>query len=275
MKNTFLRLFKHFATLSLVSLFSISAFSKPVDQKAEEFFSWLNQNEKLFIECKIQKTDDVITLCDNTKISYKEIKDLFSKSVLNIIAELKKKDIIVDVVCHSEAPTKSDGLTCITDTTNKTFKSVSSLHGLYLPDEKKILIRSNATPGTLIHEYMHHLQSINTEKIAGRIYKSEKNKLRHEIQKDLDAIIAEVTRLEKSGNKPKAKEKVDQFMKTNNYMFGFSKWQDLIDERSLFLLFEKFEKDFQISDADMQLVNKNIKFICDRKDYSEKLSECK
>ncbi len=275
MKTKFFQSFKHLATLSLISLFSITASTKSVDQKAEEFFAWLNKNEKQFIECKIQKNDDVITLCDHTKVSYKELKDLFTKSAEDITTELKKKDITVDVICHGETSVKENNQTCITDTSNKTFKNVSSLHGLYLPDEKRILIRSNATPGTLIHEYIHHLQSINTEKIAGRIYKSEKNKLRQEIQKDLDALIAEVTQLEKSGNSAKAKEKVNQFMKTNNYMFNFSKWQDLIDERSLFLLFKKFEKDFQISEADMQLVNKNIKFICDRKDYLEKLAECK
>lgn len=273
-KSVILCCFRCQAIFSLTFLFSIAVFSKTVNQKAEDFFSWLNKNEKLFISCKIQKNGDDIILCDNTKVSYKEIKDLFRKPVEDIIANLKKKDITVEILCLSEPANNEKALPCVSETANKTFKNVSSLHGLYLPDEKKILIRSNATAGILIHEYIHHLQSINTEKIFDRVYKKEKNILRQEIQKELEITISEVTNLERSGNKAKAKEKVDQFIKTNEYMFKFSKWQDLIDERSLFLLFKKFEKDFQISEADIQFTNKNIKFICDRKDYSEKLSEC-
>ncbi len=249
--------------LFVFAFFSLAE-ARSTQQKASDFFNWLNKNEKLFVDCQIQKTNDEITLCDHTKVSYSEVKKLFALSSGELIKEFNKKNIQVEVVSDSN------------ELKNKTFKKVSSLHGLYLPDENKIIVRSGATTGVLIHEYLHFKQSTNQEKIDGHIYKGEKNKLRNEIESDLDQMMVEIKSLEQKKDKQKLNLKASEFIQLNNFMVDFGKWQDLIDERSLFLLFLKFEKDFSIPKADIELAQKNLKFICNRKDLKFKLStaEC-
>ncbi len=251
--------------------------AKQVSAKAEEFFAWLNENEINFSKCIIEKNGDVITLCDQTKVSYKELKSLFSKTNPEIISSLQEKKISVEVVCDDKSEQLlTSQLKCNQTTENPMMKKVTGLHGLYLPSENKIYIKSTATNGIIIHEFLHYLQTLNKEKVYGKIYKAEKNQLRIEIEKRLDELIEEIKIIEGKKEKKSLKPKLAQFMKLNGYMIEFGKWQDLIDERSLFLLYKKFEKDFNIGREDMQLIQKNLQFICQRKDLKEKLSaaEC-
>jgi hypothetical protein len=258
----------------IILSFCLNAQAETTEQKASQFFDWLNRNEKLFIDCEIKKENDQITLCDQTQVSYSDLKKLFSLNQKELIQVLKKKNIQVEVICESKNSISQDSKeSCLSESSSITFKKVSSLHGLYVPDQNKIIIRSQATNGTLLHEYLHYEQSQNKNKIDGHIYKTEKNKLRQQIEADLDQLILEIKKLEINKEKEKIKSKVDQFMKLNNFMLAFGQWQDLIDERSLFLLFLKFEKDFSIQKSDIDLARKNLKFICQRKDFKFPLSK--
>lgn len=259
--------------LGLIFFFQFTQ-AADLSQKAEDFFSWLSRNEKYFADCKLEKKGDLIFLCDGTQVSHAELKKLFAKNISQITSELKQKKIQIEVICNSEKSNREfENISCLNESSNKTFKKVASLHGLYLPDENKIVIRNSATRGTLIHEYIHSLQTLNQVKIDEHIYKSEKNQLRKEIEKELDQLLSEVKKLEQEKKQEEVKQKVAQFMKLNDFMLAFSKWQDLIDERSLFLLYIKYEKDFNIEKADIELAKKNLKFICNRKDLVGVLSQ--
>ena len=258
--------------LNLLSFFILTlAQAQTTDQKAEKFFAWLAESEKTFTDCRIQKKGDVITMCDNTQVSFNELKNLFSKNTAELISELKKKKIRVEIVCD----TVLIGAPCIPESTNSTFKKVSGMHGLYVPGENKIYIRSTATPGVIIHEYLHSLQTKNKEKINGRVYKTEKNELRKEIETNLDDLMAEIKSLEQKKEKTKLNTKVTEFVKLNSHMLAFSKWQDLIDERSIFQLFISQQKELGVGDVDLKLAKKNMKFICERRDLKLSDSDCK
>lgn len=257
--------------------FSIPAFAQAeaVLQKGQAFFQWLDKNEAAFASCKIEKNEDQIMLCDGTLASYAQLKKFFAMPPEDLLKLIKEKGVAIEIICGTENSkgdfTKSE---CVPESSDKTFKKVSSLHGLYVAETNKIFIRSSTTKGALIHEYLHFLQSKNTQKVDGRVYKQEKNELKKEINQELDRIEAEVKLAEKKKQSELLKSKVAEFMKINDLMLAFSKWQDLIDERSLFLLFVKYEKDFQISKEDMDLVRKNLNFVCRRKDYKSTLPEC-
>ncbi|MBC7741505.1 MAG: hypothetical protein H7061_04880 [Bdellovibrionaceae bacterium] len=248
--------------------------TQSIEQKADQFFSWLNENESTFTNCKIEKKGDQIILCDQTKVSYKELSQLFKKNTSQIITDLKKRKLEVEVVCDNKSSgAQKTELPCVNEVSNPSFKKVSSLHGLYVPEENKIYIKSSASVGVIIHEYLHYLQTQNLDKVNGHIYKGEKNELKKQIEKALDQLMTQIKQLEKENKKLQLKTPLQRFIKLNDYLIAFGKWQDLIDERSLFLLFTEYQKDFAISKEDMALVQKNISFICSRKDLKGKLSK--
>lgn len=265
---------KIFLVLILLSL-SALADTNGVLKKGQDFFSWLESKESFFAACKIEKKEDQIQMCDGTQVSYSELKKFFEGPAQETLKAIKEKGVTIEVICAVDKVEGDFAKTeCLSESTDKTFKKVSSLHGLYVADTNKIYIRSSATKGALIHEYLHFLQAKNTNKVDGHIYKTEKNELKKSINLELDRIEAEVKKAEQSKQSLVLKEKVAEFMKVNDLMLAFGKWQDLIDERSLFLLFVQFENDFKIQKADMNLVQKNLGFICNRKDYKSKLPEC-
>lgn len=268
-------LFAIFLAVSGLFLNTASAQTEAVLQKGQTFFQWLEKNEASFINCKIEKQADQIKLCDGTLVSFEEMKKFFAITPEELLKLIKAKGVSVDIICN---PDKSAGdflkSVCIAEGTDKTFKKVSALHGLYVDEANKIFIRNSASKGVLIHEYLHFLQSKSTQKIDGHVYKQEKNELKKQINTELDRIESEVKQAEQKKQPEVLKAKVAEFMKVNDLMLTFSKWQDLIDERSLFLLFVKYEKDFQIPKEDMDLVHKNLNFICKRKDYKSTLPEC-
>lgn len=272
--NRLLLLFVYSA-LAVLVLNTASAETEAVLQKGHSFFQWLDKNEDQFINCKIEKKADQIQLCDGVLVSYSEIKSLFSLKPDELLNTIKAKGLLVEIICSVE---KNNGdfvkTDCVAESSNKIFKKVSSLHGLFVAEDNKIFIRSSATKGTLIHEYLHFLQSKNTQKIDGRNYRLSKLDLKNQINSELDRIEAEVKMAEKNKQSDVLKVKIAEFMKVNDLMLAFSKWQDLIDERSLFLLYVKYEKDFQIPKEDMDLVHKNLNFVCKRKDFKSALPEC-
>lgn len=266
---------KKFFAIFLFLTSSAFAQLEAVLKKGEAFFQWLNKNEAFFIQCKIEKSTEQIKLCDGTLVSYEELKTLFSLHSADLLKFIQAKGVEVDIICDTNKKTGDFKLSkCFDESSDNTFKKVTTLHGLYVDEAKKIFIRSSATKGTLIHEYLHFLQSKNTQKIDGHIYKQEKNDLKKEMNTQLDLLESEVKLAEKNKQPEVLKAKIAEFMKVNDLMLAFSKWQDLIDERSLFLLFVKYEKDFQIPKEDMDLVRKNLNFICKRKDYKSALPEC-
>jgi len=168
-------------------------------------------------------------------------------------------------------------------------KKVGSLHGLYVARDNTIYIRSRATVGVIIHEYIHYLQSKNTQPVLGHQYKIEKNKVIDQLNTVLDEMVAEIKQIAKTAQDSKLSqagtdEKTHQmkaltqnFLRLNDQLMQFSRWQDLIDEREVFKLFIANEKDWKIAQADMDLVKKNMGFICQRKDLLNVIAdqECK
>lgn len=276
----FAKMIKIFLALMFLSMAAFAQ-TEAVLKKGQSFFGWLESKESFFIDCKIEKKDDLIQLCDGMQISYQELKKLFSSSADEVLKALKDKGTQVEIICDtnktSDFAKKMGDFTkneCLAESSDKTFKKVSSLHGLYVEEVNKIFIRSSASKATLIHEYLHFLQSKNSNKVDGHLYKAEKNQLKQNINHELDRIEAQLKEAEKNKQTTVLKEKVAEFMKVNDLMLAFGKWQDLIDERSLFLLFVQFEKDFHIPQSDVDLIHKNLGFICHRKDYKSKLPEC-
>ena len=266
---------KHlFATFFLASAVALAQ-SESVLKEGNSFFQWLEKNESSFVNCKIGKKGDQVTMCDGTEVSFLELKKLFAKSANELLVAVKEKGVAVNIICSlDQKPSEFGAVECSPESSDKTFKRVSALHGLYVAETNSIFIRSSASRGTLIHEYLHFLQSKNNQKIYGHMYKTEKNQLKQKINQALDQIEIDLKTAEKNKEPALLKQKTAEFMKVNDLMLAFSKWQDLIDERSLFLLFVKFENDFKIPKDDLDLALKNLGFICNRKDYNSPLPEC-
>ncbi|MEQ1664990.1 MAG: hypothetical protein ABL927_06395, partial [Bdellovibrionales bacterium] len=174
---------------------------------------------------------------------------------------LKAKGITVELVCAEgeQSRFKSD---CSAKSKNIMFNEISSLHGKYLPEEKKILIRNTASAGSLIHEYIHYLESENINLIYEKIYKKTRNQIQAQLINQMDIEIPIIQKLEKSGKKNEIPAHLAKFMAANDALRGFAFYQDLIDERNIFILYLKYGHEFGAKDEDLALAKKNMGFIC-------------
>ncbi|MFN3698496.1 MAG: hypothetical protein ACK4VO_13765 [Pseudobdellovibrio sp.] len=254
------------------------------ENDAKAFLTWLETKQSYFGECKTHQDHDVIRLCDGTQLSHKEIQRLFALNTTQLINELQKQNVKIEIVCEQSTDTN-----CVAESTNPLFKKMGSLHGLYVAKDNTIYIRSGATVGVIIHEYIHNLQSKNTQSVFGRQYKIEKNKVIDQLNILLDDMVLEIKQISKIAQDSKLsqtetdektyrmKSLTQDFLRLNDQLMQFSRWQDLIDEREIFKLFIAYEKDWKIAQADMDLVRKNMGFICQRKDLANVIAdnECK
>ena len=254
------------------------------ENDAKAFLNWLETQQSYFGECKINQDHDAIRLCDETLLSHKEMQRLFTLNNTQLISELQKQNVKIEIVC-----TQSSDVNCIAESTNPLFKKMGSLHGLYVARDNTIYIRSGATVGVIIHEYIHYLQSKNTQPVLGHQYKIEKNKVIDQLNILLDEMVIEIKQIAKTAQDSKLsqaetdakthrmKSLTQDFLRLNDQLMRFSRWQDLIDEREIFKLFIAYEKDWKIAQADMDLVAKNMGFICQRNDLLNVIAdqECK
>jgi hypothetical protein len=259
----------------LISTGAVPAMATMHDEaltKTIDFFSWLEKNTKSFGQCEPKKEKDTYILCDNTKINQSELAELFKKTPGDLIQFFKSKNITTEVICTDAKETLVKE--CLKESSNKTFSSIGSLHGKYLPEEKKILIRNSASPGSLVHEYIHYLQSENTNPIYGKVYKKERNQVQSELKQFMDDKIALILKMEgQTNNKNELQLHLKEFGTATQAMLGFAPWQDLIDERSIFLLYIKFGKEFGATDTDISFAKKNMGFICNNEKLKPVLSK--
>ena len=120
----------------------------------------------------------------------------------------------------------------------------------------------------MIHEYVHYLQSENKNSVYGSIYKKTKNKVKKELTQEMDRLIAVVTKLEKAGKKAELAAEVKKFVTISGFMQKFAPWQDLIDEREIFLLYLERGGEFGADRKDLELARKNMGFICHSKSWN-------
>ena len=240
-----------------------------------QFFKWLEKNKTRFENCKVKKTGANYILCDNTTVPSQLLKDLFSLSPKKLIAKIRAEGVGVEVLCRGLEKERSKqvfGPFCQKATSYPDFDKRDKLEGLYKPQTKTILLASDALKGSLVHEYIHHLQFINPHKIYGHAYKSTRHNIQYGIEKEMDAIVkkSQILARQKGGAK-KLTPLLNKMQGLTTKMMGFSFWQDLIDERGIFLLYINFGHEFGATKADIKLARKNMGFICSRKDIGAKL----
>jgi len=234
-------------------------------KNADVFLNWLDQNQKFFSTCKPKILGNEITLCDQTKIDKKELSDFLKKSSFDAILWLRNKNIKIDVLCDEDLKPESSLVSeCKSTVSNKNFEKVTSLHGQYLPGENTVLIRNSASLGSLMHEYIHHLQYENKTPVFGKVYKKERTKIQKALIKIMDDQIEKVQKLEKKKNKKELKKELRLFMSASEKMMKFSIWQDLIDEQNIFLLYLSFGKKIGLPEKDIEFAKINMTKICDR-----------
>lgn len=176
----------------------------------------------------------------------------------------------IEILCDGKRDAPF-GAVCEKKTTRASFSKLTSLHGQYLPDEDVILLRSGSSPGCLIHEYIHSLQSKSSELLDGRAYKKNRNAVQKALVQVMDEKIELIRWLEANGKKSKVKEQLPEFMAVNTKLQEFAPWQDLIDERGIFLLYLKYGREFGVGEEDIKLARKNMGFICKSRRWKGKL----
>jgi hypothetical protein len=269
---------------SLVALtFSLTALGGQSDEEmmknvdhslggATQFLKVLENHKSELAECKPIKKDKNYMLCDGTSVSHELLKKLFSKKNSELLKFLQNQKINYEILCK-ESHLKNFRKWCNPNANRSFFKEVTSLHGQYVPAEKTIVIQSDASNGSLIHEYLHYLQHENKNQIYGLTYKSDRVAVHADLLKTMNFIIERVNELEKEGRKEEAKKWIKPAMSVGDTMMKFSLWQKIIDERNLFLLFINFGKELGIKKEDIELAKKNIGFICNDPEASKILNE--
>lgn len=239
-------------------------------KQANTFMTWLQSHEKKFLNCEIEKTETHYVLCDKTRVSIAELKKLFAMTPAELKDYLAKGSTKIEILCDDKKDAPF-GAVCEKKSPRATFTKLTSLHGQYLPDEDVILLRGGATPGCLVHEYIHSLQSKNNELFEGHAYKKERNAIQKSLVQVMDDKIELIRWLEANGKKSKVKEHLPEFMAVNKKLREFAPWQDLIDERSIFLLYLKYGQEFGAGPEDIRLARKNMRFICKSARWKGKL----
>jgi tetratricopeptide (TPR) repeat protein len=204
-------------------------------------------------------------MCDNTHLKIAELKKMFKMSPASLVKYIKKKGINLEIFC-----TKNRGVFtkwCDPKIKRESFKKRYSLQGQFLGRENTILLKANAYKGSLIHEYIHAQQYLNNKKIYGHRYKYERSHIERKAIKRMDQIIRIV---KKDEAKLKKENKLSPYLKEmvalSQGVQRFSKWQDLIDERGIFLVYLKYGKLIGATKEDIALAQKNMGFICKRSD---------
>lgn len=282
-----------------ITFYSTSTFAANINETTnnnlfadvDKFFSWAEENRKYFSDCTPKEEGESYILCDNTTISKKLLTELFHMNVDQLVGFIKNEKINLKIFCtpNSNAILNKYCIPLNTsqnsdDKDSKTFKDISTLHGQYKPSTNTIFLRDSASLGSLIHEYIHYLQYKNTNQVFSKRYKFERIELQKKLVDEMDQAILQVSELEKQAKQkqlPKGKQDnsvyqpyIQQVTKASSYLVKFSLWQDLIDEKNIFLLYINFGKTIGATGEDIALAQKNMGFICNRKDIQLPTSVC-
>ncbi len=256
--------------LHITLLSSLSWAGIDIKQQTLSFTQWLTKHQLQLGNCVPTEKDGNYHLCDGTTVNKKELKNLFSKSEDQLVTFLKAKKIAVEIFCKDSSLKMPFQKHCAKNQKRKSFQKISYLHGQYKPLENTILLHSSASKGSLVHEYIHYQQYQNKNRFQGKRYKYERIQLQKQLIAQMDRIIAVVSAKEKAGVSPsQLKPLLLEAVQISNLMKGFSKWQDLIDERGIFQLYINFGAQFGASDEDIALAKKNMRFICKRNDLKK------
>lgn len=248
--------------------FSLWAKAELDTPKIDGFFNWLNQSESKFSNCKIELKNNFYILCDNTKVPKDVLVKLAQKKPAEVEKFLNEKNIKIIKICNSSSKD------CI-PADSKTQKSMTHLHGLFNAAENSITYKEGSSTGVLIHEYIHYLQTRNENPINSKVYKKTRNEIQKQISSELDYLELKIVQAQKSKNNVEMMKLTQVFIKINNYMIEFGKWQDLIDERSIFLLFKNHGVDIGFAQADIDFAIKKLNALCDNPKLKSSLPECK
>ncbi len=271
----------------------------PVLKKSQEFRSWIQSKELYFSTClpkKIEseshhsgsKTGVAIQLCDGTQIDVESANTLLKAGASRVEALLKAEQIALVRVCGATPETNAS---CVNPKAPnapsylKNFQDLRFLHGQFLPADHVLLVRSDASNGVLFHEWVHVLQATGQHKIDGKTYKKDRLAIQSDLTSLLDSVIAEhesnLKKLKSGEISSKVAEELSKALLPLAASIGtelseYSKWQDLIDERQIHLVFTTFGALLNLSSQDEILASKNLAFICQRKDlrFRNRLPEC-
>ncbi len=230
--------------------------------ESEVFFKWLDNNKSYFASCKPKKVDNKIELCDGTTIETGLARKLFKLNAADLVQFIKDKKINLEIHCQDKRKNNLFKKWCKPNVNNSFFNEVSSLHGQYIAYNNTIALHSDAFIGSLVHEYFHYLQFNNSNKVLGHVYKKERIVLQAKLIKAFDQLILDTQVLEKNGQREQAKKSVVQATRLAAALQQFGFWQKLIDERNLFLIFIQFGPELGISQDDIDLARRNMKFLC-------------
>ena len=233
-------------------------------QDPTNFFNWLNDHKEEFIQCVPKQEEGHYRLCDNTIIDKELIKSLFKKTPEELYQYITNEKIKIIVYCKNKAKSNFARY-CIEPNSNK----MDKLHGKFLPEENTILLQSDASKGDLIHEFIHYLQFKNSNLVHGKRYKAERVEIQKVLVEKMDEAI-EKSKLAKS--QQEIIPLVQSVKEASNQLVQFSYWQDIIDERNIFLLYLNYGHEFGVAEEDLALAKKNMGFICAREKFP--LSQC-
>lgn len=233
-----------------------------------QYFNWLSETEKHFSECKVELKNGYYILCDNTKVSKAHLMDLAKKNQVDIEKFLSEKNIKTIKLCDLKK------IDCV-QADSKTQRQMSHLHGLYSPTDNSITFKDGSSTGVLIHEYVHYLQSRNENPINGKVYKKSRLEIQKKITAELDRLEKKIKEAEKNKNQKEIMTQMQKFISVNDHLLEFGKWQDLVDERSIFLLYKSHGKDIGLQQSDIDFAKKKLTALCENKNLKPILPDCK
>lgn len=248
----------YFLILSLL----LTAFScnSHKDNDFKIFKDWLIKNEKVFLNSTVKKDEQHFILIDNTKINIKQLKRFLALKPAELIGAIENEKIEIDIFCTKRTGVFEDY--CNPKLIRQEFVGLGHLQGQFKPLENKILLKDFALKGSLVHEWIHAQQYKRAEKINGKNYKYERVQIEKRLISEMDEIINIVKDAERSKKKIDVNAYIKQVKELADKMRSFGYWQDLIDERSIFVLFLKYTKEINPSAEDIALARKNLGFIC-------------
>jgi tetratricopeptide (TPR) repeat protein len=236
--------------------------SDEVDQ-SKNFLAWLLSHKAELEKCIPTKINNGYQLCDNTFINKDLLIRLFKMSADEMVIFLKNENISLKVFCRPDNKAGIFQKYCIPNEQNSAQKN-AKLQGQFHPETNTIDIQSDAYIGSLVHEYIHYLQYKNENMVFGKRYKFERSQIQQSLIKIMDASTGEVEKFLKAKDDVNAKIHIANTLLASDQLLQYSPWQDLIDEKNIFLLYKNFGIEFGVKDEDIALADKNMGFICKR-----------
>ena len=239
-------------------------------EKARSFQQWLEERKTDWAKREIAKNEKGYLLLDNTPVDRRDLKKMLSLSPEKLVEEIRSRGIEIHVLCDQKKRQTFKSF-CSKNFNWPGFQKNKGLQGQFKPLNNAILLRSSALKGSLVHEYLHYLQYANESKVFGKRYKKERVDVEKELVEEMDAVIAAS---QKNKVRPQLqKDLMGRMLALSNELRSFGKWQDLIDERGIFLLYLNHGQDFGLSAEDKALALKNIRFIHAREDLKRMIPE--